>query len=167
MILKRGTLKNNLKKALALISFTTLIVLFLLYQTGTFNSYLVPIEHSVQTSPNGGKIPIQADSTKPERFSSSKSIIVTDKNPTRSRSSQSGSVLDSKERMSSSKSLVLIDNDPISIERRKREYLAYAIRYRSMLFQDSLGKTSMPLPPWFYNKLDSITFKRINWFRIR
>jgi hypothetical protein len=125
-------------KGLTLFSFILLISTFLLYRAGKFNAYLFDEEPVIQISHNGGKILTT-------RITGYDSIKQT--------------------RLSSSKSLVLTDNDPISINKRKREYLTYMLIYRSEYFQDSLRKLAKPLPGTFLLKADSIRFDRkTNWF---
>ena len=129
-------------KVITVLSFILLISSFLLYRTGKLNSWLINNEPIIQTSHNGGKVYVI-------RTTNYDTIIPS--------------------RLSSSKSLVLTDNDPLTINKRKREYLFYAISFRSEIFQDSLRKMATPLPKLFQFKLDSIKFnnKDINWFYLK
>ncbi|MFZ1370501.1 MAG: hypothetical protein WAR78_08960 [Ferruginibacter sp.] len=122
-------------KGITLLSFMILISIFLLYRTGSFNSILFNTDPTIQTSPNGGKIPAGKNTDTDKPLS-----------------------------MSSSKSLVLTDNNPLHINKRKRDYLYYAIALRSEIFQDSLRKLAKPLPMLFQEKLDSIKLKDTNLF---
>lgn len=151
-------------KGITLTCFIALIGTFLIYRSGRFNSFFSADETLIQSSHNGGIITTSGavifDSTKTARLSSSKSMVITDNKlftaPTRS------SLRDVSPRMSSSKSLVITDNDPLLIDKRKRDYLYYAISLRSELFQDSLRRSANALPAWLQFKLDSIRLNSKN-----
>lgn len=81
--------KSYFIKAFILLSFISLITLFLLYRTGKFDKYVLNERSELQSSPNGGFIPSnKKDTTKSKnyfadklRLSSSKFIILSDKTP--------------------------------------------------------------------------------------
>lgn len=170
--------KNAIIKAFTLLSFLVLISFFLLYRMGKFDTYFIDEEPTIQTSPNGGKITTSTtnyDSTKRTRLSSSKSIILTERDRPLTNTGKGATITTPRTtnpdstyqaRMSSSKSLVLIDNDPFIINQKKREYLSYMLTYRFTYFQDSLRRVAKPLPKSLQIQLDSIKFnyKNINWF---
>jgi hypothetical protein len=173
--------KITIIKAFTLLSFLFLIGIFLLYRVGKFDTYLFTEEPVIQSSHNGGKITtltINSDSTRLTRLSSSKSMIITDRNRPLTPSARGVQITTARTtnpdstyraRMSSSKSLVLIDNDPFIINQKKRAYLSYMLTYRFTYFQDSLRKTSKPLPPSLQIMIDSMKFnhKNINWYNLK
>jgi len=116
----------KLVKAFTLLSFTFFIALFVAYRTGRLNSYLSDDSNTIQTSHNGGPIKtpqknkqdsIKRDSIKKLMLSSSKVIILTDKNKylfdTTKRSKQIRRQAQDKYLMYSSKSgIVFTPNSP-------------------------------------------------------
>lgn len=77
--------KTSLQKIATLFSSATLVVLFLLYRTGSFDN--TSTSNNLQTSHNGGLVKSTILDTakksrpKPTMLSSSKTIILTDKTP--------------------------------------------------------------------------------------
>lgn len=83
-------IKPFLKKAITLLSSLSLVILFLSYRVGTFDTTSLNDKPALQTSHNDGNItPSPIDTTKPKNdsvnplmISSSKVLILTDKKPT-------------------------------------------------------------------------------------
>ena len=80
--------RSKFIKALTLFSFISFIIAFLLYRTGSFDSYITVVDPSLQTSPNGGAIKTakpdslvtlpEMDSIQKLRMFSSKSMVLVD-----------------------------------------------------------------------------------------
>jgi hypothetical protein len=114
--------RSILFKATTLLFFTSLISIFLLYQTGNLATYFSgqDKEESVQTSPNGGVINSLQNDTIPTpytdslqklRISSSKSVIITyDTSLLKKAIEEQRRITPKKdkERLSSSKSLIIV-----------------------------------------------------------
>jgi hypothetical protein len=81
--------KSSLTKVLTILSSLILVTLFLLYRIGIFDESNASTGSNLQWSPNGGNInststdssKTKKDSTKPLMLSSSKVLILTDKEP--------------------------------------------------------------------------------------
>jgi len=84
-------IRSKFIKALTLFSFISFLTAFLLYRTGYFDPYTTVEDPALQTSHNGGTITpakpdslvtmYKLDSAQMLRLSSSKSIVLVDKNP--------------------------------------------------------------------------------------
>ena len=130
-------LKLRFLQTIAILTFISLIGLFVAYRGGILDSVISGSSHDVQTSPNGGPVTraktLKRDSANTTRFSSSKSAVIAESVPWQEADNKKDSIIsfsksvtltgrDSWEKRDSAKKLRMSSSKSLILSERKSSY---------------------------------------------